>query len=61
MTGVSLRLRRIVDADLGYLQGLPKLREVNLYDTSISDAGLGHLKGHEPERKLVDGQKLLVG
>ena len=36
---------QIIDVDLEYLNGLTKLKELDLHDTQVTDAGLEHLKG----------------
>lgn len=43
--GVQLNHKRITDADLQRLQGLPRVRLLEFADTAIGDAGLDHLTG----------------
>ena len=50
---------RISDAGLAHLEGLTKLRTLDLYNTRISDAGLRHLKGLMNIRYLnLDGTRI---
>ena len=39
--------------DCGLFQGLKELRDLNLYRSKITDAGLGHLKGLPGLRRLT--------
>src|SRR5262249_23951953 len=45
VVGVSLKRCRITAADLACLEELPKLRELDLTLTDVTDAGLEHLNG----------------
>ncbi len=49
---VAVDAEEIVDADLKHLEGLTKLRLLELDVTDITDAGLAHLKGLKNLREL---------
>ena len=53
--GVDLQNTKVTDAGLKHLEGLTKLRDINLGGTKVTDAGLEHLKG------LTNLQSLFLG
>ena len=48
--------RRTEDADLVYLDGLPRLKTVHLSNSRVTDAGLLHLAGHRDLESLDLGE-----
>ncbi|HBF23078.1 MAG TPA: hypothetical protein DDW23_04605 [Planctomycetes bacterium] len=50
---LSLARTQITDSILAFVQQMPRLRRLDLRQTNISDAGVGHLAGHEKLEELV--------